>query len=132
MNLPKRAVISGASALAMHMVISFMPNKMTLEMPVGTNVSKYPGFVIATQSLSTINVGVDKNKNFPIYSIERLFVELDKFPLENTIKQEAIRNLEDKCTPILVKKIYTQLRKTRRGIDSSRIDEYLIKHYENV
>lgn len=132
MNLPKNAIITGASALSIHKVISFLPNKMTIEMPLGTNTSSYNDFVITTQSPKTINVGIDKYQSHPIYTIERLFVELDKFPLENTIKQEALRNLEEKCNPVLVKKVYEKLRTTRRGIDHARISDYLSKHYENV
>ena len=125
-SLPKNAIITGVSALSAWGLISYVPSKMTIEMPKGTKVTAYSDYKITTQSLDTFSLGKDKINDIDIYSPERLIVELNKFDLENTIKAEAIRNLEQICNPYLVKRIYDALAPTRRNLDHEYIKSYLL------
>lgn len=131
-HLPKNAIVSGAYALAFHNIISYFPNKIDIEMPRGTNISFYKEYKVRTQYIDTLKIGAEKIGNWNIYSIERLFVEFDTIPLENTIKNSGIKKLEEKCNPQSVKKIYEQLKNKRKEINHERIQKYLDKFFANT
>lgn len=69
------------------------------------------------QKKNSFNIGVLKIGDQYIYCPERLFIELNKFPLENTIKREAIINLEKIINPFIVEKLYIKLKPLKRGLD---------------
>lgn len=125
----KNMVITSLSALYDLGIIKYKPNVLYVEMVNNTNISNYSDrYKISCQSLETINIGrIIVNSQY-YYCIERLFIELDKFPLENTIKTEAIKNLEERINPQLVYDIYNKIKKKRRGIDHTRVNNYLQKN----
>lgn len=130
--LPKNAVVTGAYALAFHNMISYYPGKMDIAMPRGTNTSFYKEYNVTTQYMETLKIGVEKIDNWNVHTIERLFVEFDSIPLENTIKSEGLKKLGENCNPQNVKKIYEQLKSKRKDINHARIEKYLDKFYAST
>lgn len=61
------------------------------------------------------------------YSPERLYIELENFPLENTFKSKAIRNLESSIVPEIVKEYYDKLKDKRPNINNEMIEKFLAK-----
>lgn len=127
--MAKNKVITGASALYIYKLIDYKPDSLTITMITGTNPSHYKESV-STQNNKTIIIGsLPYDDNYDIYKPERLFIELELYPLETTIKNTAIRNLEEMINPHQVYDIYTKLLKDhRRGLNKERIEEYLNKH----
>lgn len=125
-------VLTGISALYELDIISYSPSIQYYEMPIGTNPSNYyhksKKYKISLQRADIIKIGAIKYKDKFIYVPERLFIELNKFPLEATIKIEAIKNLEKRINPNVVKRYYEKLKKNRRGIDKEYIEKYLEKN----
>lgn len=129
----KDAIITSLSALYDLGITSYKPSKVYIEMPFGTNISFYEKkYNISVQNKETINIGTIEFKNNKYYCIERLFVELEKFPLENTIFNQAIKNLESKVNPALVLNIYKKINKKRRGINKERIEKFLSKYFIDI
>ena len=120
-------IISSLSALYQFDFISYPPVKEYLEMVWGTNTSHYDKdkYEIKLQKINSFTIGLIESDNKFYYCPERLFIELDKFPLENTIKKEAIENLEKVINPFIVEKLYLKLVKMRRGLDRERIESYI-------
>ena len=128
-----KKILTGVSALYQQNIISFSPTKKHYEMPFGTNTSNLSKkYKISTQIISTFNIGVLEIDDILMYCPERLFIELNKYPMESTIKKEAIRNLEKIINPELVKKYYKKLKKKRRGLDKELIENFLEKNLMNI
>ncbi len=122
-------VIIGASALYEYGFIEYKPSILTISMKKGTNVSNY-NESISIQNLDTLYIGTKfYAEGFQIYIPERLFIELELFPLESTCYAKALQNLEEYINPQLVKDIYEKLiAKGRRGINRERIEKYIDKN----
>lgn len=81
------------------------------------NITFYPEHILKIGS--TILNGEN------IYSPERLFVELNTFPLENTVKAHTLRKLLKVIEPSKVKKIYFELKDCVLGLDKQMIEKFL-------
>ncbi|CAM9135973.1 nucleotidyl transferase AbiEii/AbiGii toxin family protein [Mycoplasma marinum] len=133
-NLPKESVVTKASALSVQGFISFSPEKVQLEMKQGTNTSNeaYKKYKISTQNIQTLNKGVVTVEGLRMYGPERLFIQLEKCGLENTIFSEALKKLLVAINPFKVAKIYNEIKGKRRGINTERIEEYLKDNLLNL
>ncbi|MGL5519871.1 MAG: nucleotidyl transferase AbiEii/AbiGii toxin family protein [Metamycoplasmataceae bacterium] len=127
-------IITSLSALYEFHFISYSPNKEYLEMLWGTNTSNYDKnkYEIKLQKINSFTMGVIEKNNKFYYCPERLFIELEKFPLENTLKKEAIEKLEKVVNPFLVEKLYSDLKKMRRGLNKERIEDYIARKSLNL
>ncbi len=127
-------IITGASALYLLGFIDYNPKSLTIAMEYGTKVDAYDNLNISTQKLNTLMIGVQKyNEQYHIYKPERLFVEYDMYPLENTIDRKGLEKLEEVVNPQVVKDIYHKLIKAgRRRINKERIEKYLSKHFIKI
>ena len=127
-------IISSLSALYQFDFISYPPIKEYLEMVWGTNTSHYDKdkYEIKLQKINSFTIGLIESDDKFYYCPERLFIELDKFPLENTIKKEAIEKLEKIINPFIVEKLYFKLIKMRRGLDRERIESYINRKTFNL
>ncbi|RTZ67941.1 MAG: hypothetical protein DSZ21_02950, partial [Tenericutes bacterium] len=126
-------IFTGVSALYKQNIISYSPTKDHVEMPFGTNTTKYnQKYNVTLQKKETFFIGCKEIDNNFYYEPERLFIELDKFPLESTIKNEAINNLEKIVVPEKVKNYYELLKNKRRGLNKNRIETYLASHLLNI
>ncbi|MGL4950630.1 MAG: nucleotidyl transferase AbiEii/AbiGii toxin family protein [Mycoplasma sp.] len=129
----KNMIITGASALYKHKLISYNPSSLYVEMIKGVHTNNYSSrYKISLQNSNTLNIGAIEYDEFLIYVPERLFIELNKFSLENTVKAEALKNLYKVMNPEIVKKYYDQLKRKRRNIDHEMIKNYLEKYYLNL
>lgn len=125
----KNKIITGLSALYDLGFSKFKPNYIHIELPTGTNTTNLSSkYKISTQSSSTISIGTIKYNNKLYYCPERLFIELDKYDIENTIKKTCLDGLIKNINPQKVLDIYERIKNKRRGIDKSRIEEYLDKN----
>ena len=129
-----KKIITSISALYELGFISYSPNKEYLELIWGTNSSYYDKnkYDIKVQKINSYTIGVIEKNNKFYYCPERLFIELDKFPLENTIRQEAIQKLEKEINPFIVEKLYLKLKDLRRGLDRTRIESYIARKSSNL
>lgn len=130
-NLPNKAILCGASALAYLNIISFNPSLKTIALPRGSENRNYyrnKGFEVRGIELDIFEYKINKKMNIRIYSYERLFVDLCKTPLEATIKSEAIKNIQKFLNPYEVEKIYLKLKKRYRNVDWLFVEEYLAKN----
>ncbi|MGL4343417.1 MAG: nucleotidyl transferase AbiEii/AbiGii toxin family protein [Metamycoplasmataceae bacterium] len=127
-------ILTSLSALYEQDFISFKPASIYIEMLHGANTTYYVAkqYNIKLQKKETFELGVITKNNIKMYGPERLFIELDKFKLENTLKQEAINNLEKVINPFVVEKLYLKLQKKRRGYDKERIEKFLKKKFFNM
>ncbi|MGL4183997.1 MAG: nucleotidyl transferase AbiEii/AbiGii toxin family protein [Metamycoplasmataceae bacterium] len=127
-------IITSLSALYEFHFISYSPNKEYLEMLWGTNTTNYDKnkYEIKLQKINSFTKGVIEKNNKFYYCPERLFIELEKFPLENTLKKEAIEKLEKVVNPFLVEKLYSDLKKMRRGLNKERIESYIARKSLNL
>ncbi len=126
-------IFTGVSALYRQNIISYSPTKDHVEMPFGTNTTKYnQKYNVTLQKKETFYIGYKEIDNNFYYEPERLFIELDKFPLESTIKNEAIKNLENIIIPEKVREYYELLKNNRKGLDKNRIEIYLASHLLNI
>lgn len=122
-------IITGLSALYDLGFVSFKPNYIHIELKLGTNTSNYDKkYKITLQSMNTLNIGTISINNKTYYCPERLFIEIDKYKIENTIKQEALRKLEKEINPQKVFDIYQKIKNKRRGLDKERIQSYFDKN----
>lgn len=122
-------IITSVSALYDFGYINYKPAKTFVEMPVGTNSSAYyDKYFVHIQNLDTLNVGVIQFNNKKYYCPERLFIEFEKYPLENTIKSGVIEKLEKDINPQKVFHIYEKIKNKRRNINRKRIEAYLDKN----
>lgn len=96
-------------------------------MVYGTNTTKTGDkYNVYTQNPSTIDIGVEPfDDKYDIYSKERLFIEYEKIPLENTIMAEGMRNLKQAVNPELVKDIYNKIKNKRKNLNHERIEAFL-------
>ncbi|MGL4951577.1 MAG: nucleotidyl transferase AbiEii/AbiGii toxin family protein, partial [Mycoplasma sp.] len=109
------------------------PSSLHVEMIKGVHTNNYTSrYKISLQNSNTLNIGAIEYGEFLIYRPERLFIELNKFSLENTVKTEALKNLYKIMNPELVKKYYDELKRKRRNIDHEMIKDYLKKNYLNL
>ena len=128
-----KRIYTGASAMYKQNIISYSPTKEHIEMLFGTNTTKYKDkYKISLQKEETFLIGIKEIDNKFYYQPERLFIELDKFHLEATVKRESINNLTKIIIPEKVKKYYEILKSKRRGFDKERIENYLATHLLNI
>jgi len=133
MNHSIKKIYTGVSALYKQNIISYSPTKDHVEMLFGTNTANYKDkYNISIQKEDTFLIGIKEIDNKFYYEPERLFIELDKFHLETTIKIEAINNLIKIVIPTKVQKYYEMLKKRRRGLDKERIEKYLASYLLNI
>lgn len=127
-------ILTGASALFHLGFITFNPSYISVEMEYGTKVDNYNNkYKISTQAKDTLEIGVITEPNGQrVYKPERLYIELNKFPLESTIKTQAINNLENAINPEIVKRYYDQLKNKRRNLDKLQIEKFLEKNLMNI
>ena len=125
-NLPKRSIVTGASALAFNGVIPQVEDaKINISMKRGTNTSTYKKlYKIITQSENTLDVGVEQIANMRIYRIERLYIELDKFDLTNEQYTTAILWLEKNMNIGILRELFVLLKGKIRGIDWTRVEAF--------
>lgn len=125
----KEYITTGLSALYDLGFSSFKPKYIHIELPRGVNTTRYSDkYKISIQSISTLNIGrIEKDGRF-YYCPERLFIEFDKFQIENTIKENIYRKLSKDINPQKVFDIFKKIKRKRRGINHTRIIEYLNKN----
>lgn len=127
-------ILTGASALFHLGFITFNPSYISVEMEYGTKIDNYSNkYKISTQAKDTIEIGVMIEPNGQrVYKPERLYIELNKFALENTIKTQAITNLENVINPEILKRYYDKLKNKRRNLDKMQIENFLEKNLMNI
>lgn len=110
--------------------ISYKADRIYIEKPNGTKVNAYnkQKYHVSVQSKTTISIGVIKKDSKQYYCPERLFIELEKYPLENTIRTQALKNLEKEINPQKVNDIYQKIKNKRRGLNKQRVEQYLSKN----
>lgn len=129
----RKKIITGVSALYLKHMISEEPKQLNIEMPFGFNPNKMPEFAIFTQNIATIDIGTEPyDDKYDIYSNERLFVEFEKIPLDDNLKEEALNNLSQVVNPQLVNEIYSKIHNKRRGLNHQRIQNYLDSQVINI
>lgn len=134
-NLPRNAILSGASALAWLNMISYTPEKITITLPRGSENKNYyyqRGFKVSGANKELYEYKVKIINGIKVYTPERLFIDLYKTPLENTIKTEAIKNLKKYLNPHEVKRIYDKVKKIYRGVDFQYVIDYLAKFFAPI
>ncbi|MCC3161155.1 MAG: nucleotidyl transferase AbiEii/AbiGii toxin family protein [Mollicutes bacterium PWAP] len=122
-----KKIKTGATALYKQNLISYSPQKDHVEMSLSTNASKYPNLKVSLQNEKTLNIGTINIDGELYYSPERLFIEFNKFKLENTISKEAKKKLLKVVVPEKVKSIYDEIKNKRRGLNKEEIELYLNK-----
>ncbi len=132
----KNKILTGESALFIYQISESYPLFKQVAMEHGTNVTaykKYNRVEISTQTPATLYVGaVEYDENYDIYIPERLFVEFELFMIEKNLKPQIYANLEAKVNPELVRSIYMKLKNKRRGLNHSRILNYLSRNSLNI
>lgn len=127
--MTKQFIITGLSALYDLGFSSFKPQYIHIELPQGTNTTNYSNkYKISIQSSNTLNIGLIEKNGKLYYCPERLFIEFDKFKIENTIKENIYKKLIKDINPQKVNDIFKKIKRKRRGIDRTRIIEYLSKN----
>ena len=121
---------TGATALYKQKIISYPPAREHIEMLFGTNTTKYDHkkYQISLQKEETLKLGVIEIQGESYYRPERLFIELQKFKLENTVRNDAYRELTKIIDPNLTKKIYEEIKGKRRNLNNEEIESFLNKH----
>ena len=131
-KLPKKSILTGASALYFY---GFIPcdtsKRKTIAMKRGTNTSTYKDkYIISTQKEEILTLGKSRTSNFPIYIIERLYIELEKFNLDKATFIAIEYALSNQVNKKIVLELATRLKGIVRGVDWKRIDSFL-KETEN-
>ena len=133
-DLPKNSILSGASALHFYGLIpEDLSSKKTITMKRGTNTQSYKdNYIVSTQKEDTIMLGKSRVSHFPIYTLERLYIELDKVPLDKTIFQVVEYSLSNQVNKKIVQELTFRLKGAIRGIDWKRIDSFLKINKETI
>ena len=124
-KLPKEAVLTGLSALIFHGIVDHSNIKKTITMKRGTNPSSYSKeFVVLTESINTMMIGIDRTSSINVYLIERLYIQLDKFNLEDDIYILALERLEDRINIGILRELVFRLKGKIRGVSWGRVENF--------
>lgn len=111
-------IITSLSALYEFKIISYKPKSLYIELPLGTNKTNYSDrYKIFIQNKNTIGVGVTTINNQMYYCPERLFIELDRSPLDEPLFNQASKNLQEIIIPEEVLSIYKKIKGKRRKLN---------------
>lgn len=130
---PKGSVITGVKALYLNKAISFNSEVIDFILPSGSNVSYYKdhystgSFTTQLKKISSIGK-IEKDGNI-FFGPERLLIDIDKFEMDEILKDEAIRNLIRMVDPSELKRMITKLKSVNRFTISSKALEILEKKY---
>lgn len=130
---PKSSIITGPKALYLNKAISFNPEVIDFIMPSGANLSYYrkeqPNNTFSTQIKEIREVGVVESDGLIYFGPERILIDIDKFKMDEILKNEAIRNLARIIDPAELKRQIEKLSKINRFKISDKAKEILNKEY---